>query len=263
MPHVICADIDTFYVQVGTGPDVVLIHGWCSDSTDWSEQIAALSVAHRVTVYDLAGHGRSGTSKDGYTPGVFAAQLLALMDELRMGAAHVVAHSLGALVACVAAEAHPQRIVSLVLIDPAYGRPPEHSGRVTDLVEAQGGGGPLGAAIVASMGDGPLHTWNSTSVRRLIQTAGMEPAVVWSSFAGMHVTAGALGVRPNSDRMVRRRRVPTLVIHADQDRADWERSLCTGRTEVDYWPEVGHFLHLEQPERFNARMSDWLRRDWA
>ena len=43
----------------GSGPDVVLIHGFQTDLREWDDVAAGLAATHRVTRYDVRGHGRS------------------------------------------------------------------------------------------------------------------------------------------------------------------------------------------------------------
>jgi pimeloyl-ACP methyl ester carboxylesterase len=67
---------------------------------------------------DLRGHGESPWSIEAhYDLRDYAADLSALLDELRIGRAYIVAHSLGGNVATLFAAAHPERVLSLVLVD--------------------------------------------------------------------------------------------------------------------------------------------------
>jgi len=112
-----------FHVQQqGEGPDVVLIHGVTGDLSIWflCKALQELSATHRVTAYDLRGHGYSEAPPDHYTSADHAEDLLALMDELGIGRARLVGHSFGAVVALHAAVVAPGRVESLVLSDPYF-----------------------------------------------------------------------------------------------------------------------------------------------
>ena len=63
---------------LGSGPDVVLLHGWGMHSGVWEDVVEALLDHHRVTVLDLPGHGYSRASGSGHTLGELCAAVLAV-----------------------------------------------------------------------------------------------------------------------------------------------------------------------------------------
>jgi len=112
-----------FHVQqAGEGPDVVLIHGVTGDLSIWflCRAMTELAAEHRVTAYDLRGHGYSDVPPDGYTSADHAADLFALMDRIGAGRAKLVGHSFGAVIAAHAAALEPDRVEALVLSDPYF-----------------------------------------------------------------------------------------------------------------------------------------------
>lgn len=122
MPMTTANGLTFHYQQAGTGPDVVLIHGVTGDLSIWflCRAIQALSESHRVTAYDLRGHGYSDAPPTGYTSADHAADLFALMDHLEIERAAVVGHSFGGVIALHAAVLAPTRVDSLVLSDPYF-----------------------------------------------------------------------------------------------------------------------------------------------
>jgi pimeloyl-ACP methyl ester carboxylesterase len=113
----------TFHVQqAGEGPDVVLIHGVTGDLSIWflSKAMTELARTHRVTAFDLRGHGYSDVPPTGYTSADHAADLFALMDQLDIAHAKLVGHSFGAVIALHAATLAPERVNALVLSDPYF-----------------------------------------------------------------------------------------------------------------------------------------------
>jgi pimeloyl-ACP methyl ester carboxylesterase len=108
--------------QAGAGPDVVLIHGLTGDLSIWflSGTMAALSQTHRVTAYDLRGHGYSDVPEEGYRSLEHALDLLALLDKLGIGKARLVGHSFGAVIAAHTAAIAPERVEAIVLSDPYF-----------------------------------------------------------------------------------------------------------------------------------------------
>ena len=122
MPRINANRINFHIQQAGAGPDTVLIHGLTGDLSIWmlSRLMPVLAETHRVTAYDLRGHGYSDAPRDGYTSSVQAGDLLALLDVLGIERARLVGHSFGAVVAMHAAVLAPDRVEALVLSDPYY-----------------------------------------------------------------------------------------------------------------------------------------------
>ena len=104
------------------GPHVFLIHGVTGDLSIWflCRAMTELAKTHRVTAYDLRGHGYSDVPPSGYTSADLAADLLALMEEVGVEKARLVGHSFGAVVALHAATLAPDRVEALVLSDPYF-----------------------------------------------------------------------------------------------------------------------------------------------
>jgi pimeloyl-ACP methyl ester carboxylesterase len=101
---------------VGTGPTVVLTHGWGATSATWEHQVAALRETHRVVTWDLLGHGRSDAPDDptAYTRDVALAQLDELIGD--DGPATLIGHSLGGQLSLAFAARHPDRVTALGLV---------------------------------------------------------------------------------------------------------------------------------------------------
>jgi hypothetical protein len=75
--------IDLYYEDHGSGPPVVLIHGWPLSGASWEKQTAALLAAgHRVITYDRRGFGRSSQPAIGYDYDTFSADLNAVLTKL-------------------------------------------------------------------------------------------------------------------------------------------------------------------------------------
>ena len=130
MPHTYTNGVVTFYEDAGDGPIVVLVHGYGGDLRLWDAQTAPLSDAgFRVIRYDIRGHGRSLIAPDGYTYENYAADLRDLLDRLNVerpvaeglsvGPVHLVGLSMGGGVVLQFALDHPDRVLSLTLVDSA------------------------------------------------------------------------------------------------------------------------------------------------
>jgi 3-oxoadipate enol-lactonase len=120
--------------QAGTGEAVVLIHGFSFDQAMWDPQFRVLAARFRAVRYDLRGFGASGLPAAGRG---HVEDLVALLDALGTGRAHLVGLSLGANIALAAAAFHPDRVRSVVLASPGLPgypwttpRPPDEAAKV-------------------------------------------------------------------------------------------------------------------------------------
>lgn len=97
-------------------PPVVLVHGGGAHAGWWLDVAPGLARTHDVVAVDLSGHGDSG-HRSTYGATTWARELAAVIESLRVGAAHVIGHSMGGLVALHLADEAPQVVRSLVLVD--------------------------------------------------------------------------------------------------------------------------------------------------
>jgi pimeloyl-ACP methyl ester carboxylesterase len=119
MPTIHANGVTLHYLQMGSGPDLVMLHGISGNLATWHHRIVPLLQSDfRITTYDLRGHGRSSMPPAGYTTRDMAGDLLALMDGLGIASADLAGHSFGADVALHFALLHPGRARTLVLLEP-------------------------------------------------------------------------------------------------------------------------------------------------
>lgn len=104
------------YVRSGSGPPVVLLHGFASSIYTWKDVLPGLARTHTVVALDFPGFGESDQPPDlGFA--VLPKVVRGLMDTLGVRTATVVGNSLGGAVATVLAAESPERVGALVLID--------------------------------------------------------------------------------------------------------------------------------------------------
>jgi 3-oxoadipate enol-lactonase len=111
--------IKIHYVDTGN-PDalpVVLIHGMTFDHRSWNPQIEFLKENYRVIAYDMRGHGKTDVGDGQYTYKMFADDIIALLDHLKIDEAVFCGLSMGGAIAIRAFEMHPERVKALVLCD--------------------------------------------------------------------------------------------------------------------------------------------------
>lgn len=119
MPTITANGVSLHYLQMGSGPDLVMLHGLSGNLAVWHLRMVPLLQEHfRITTYDLRGHGNSGMPPTGYTTRDMASDLGALLDGLGIAEADIVGHSFGADIALHFSLLHPERVRKLALIEP-------------------------------------------------------------------------------------------------------------------------------------------------
>ncbi len=116
------APIDGFrlaYERSGSGPSVVLLHGWPGDHTDWDQLVPRLSEVADVLAPDLRGFGQSdkheADPEEIYSARGQARAVAALLDELGLKDAVVAGYDVGGAVSQMLAERRPDLVKALVV----------------------------------------------------------------------------------------------------------------------------------------------------
>ncbi|HYI74182.1 MAG TPA: alpha/beta hydrolase [Gaiellaceae bacterium] len=118
MPYATRDGLKLYYEQVGAGtPPFVFVPGWCCDHTLFEPQVAHFGTRSSAVSYDLRGCGRSDGGDD-YEVATLADDLAWVCDELGVGRAIVVGHSLGALIAVELVARYPHLVAAIVAVDP-------------------------------------------------------------------------------------------------------------------------------------------------
>jgi pimeloyl-ACP methyl ester carboxylesterase len=107
------------YEVAGEGRPVLLLHGFPDSGRLWRHQVPALAAAgFQVIVPDLRGYGRSGKPEpvDAYSIPVLAGDVLAVLDDLGVGQAHLVGHDWGAALAWALGALAPGRVDHLAVL---------------------------------------------------------------------------------------------------------------------------------------------------
>jgi len=259
------------YVDDGTGPVVLLLHGCPFASFVWRNVIPILAPAHRCIAPDLLGLGDTETppGADWSLPAQ-ESMIVGLLDALGIERAHVVGHDHGGAVAQLLAAHHPQRVDRLVLSNAeAYDNWPSDEERpFVRLTQI-----PLIGAIV-------LWLWSRKPVlratlaearavfRRDALTREMLDVYVRANFATRHKRNKtkrflALQFEPSNRRVtmdvvpaLRRFDHPTLLLWARDDPhfgprwAERLRNDLGGDVRIELLPETGHLLMEERPEEY-------------
>ncbi len=225
------------WVQAGTGPPLLLLHGYAGSAHWWVRNIAALARTHTVFALDLPGFGAS-RMPGRYTFARTVELLAAWMEANSIGCADVVGHSMGGQIAMLLAAAHTGRVRRLVLIAPA-GIP-----FTTDLLRT------AGRAFGSRMASDPRFT--PIVMGGAISTS---PRILWQAVRQIR----DIDVRS----LVRSLTVPTLILWGTRDRLLPVENAATlsaaiARAQVTIVPDASHILFFEQAGRVNEAILSFL-----
>jgi pimeloyl-ACP methyl ester carboxylesterase len=123
MPKINRDGVGIYYEVHGSGPPLLLSHGYSSTSAMWQGQIEALSRHHKLVLWDMRGHGRSDYPDEpaAYSEALTVADIAALLDEVGANSAIVGGLSLGGYMSLAFYRAHPDRVRALLIIDTGPG----------------------------------------------------------------------------------------------------------------------------------------------
>ena len=240
----------------GAGVPVVFVHAATGSRRVWEHQLPEFTArGYRVITYDRRGFGRSAPDPAGPQPGTGADDLLALLNHLGLEHVHLVGTAAGGIVALDFAVSYPQRLRSLVVANSIGGvqdedyvelgrrlRPPSFNALPPDVRE-------LGPSYRAA---NPQGTARWLELERQSRPEGAQPPAQTFrnrlTFAILETIA-----------------VPTLLLTGDADlyAPPAVMRLFTARirnSESVIVPEVGHSAYWEQPEIFNQKVLEFVRK---
>jgi pimeloyl-ACP methyl ester carboxylesterase len=263
------------YVQAGSGPALLLIHGIGDSSDTWRPVVDQLAAHYTVIAPDLLGHGRSEKPRADYTIAGFANGMRDLLTMLEVERVTVVGHSLGGGVAAQFAYQFPERCERLVLVGSGgIGRTVSPLLRLAAVPGAE--------TLMPLLGLPPVRFASrlSAGLLRLFDTAlGRDAEEILAVFDALPNTEARRAILRTLrsgidwrgqvitmlDRAYLAEGVPTLVVWG---RRDAIIPLGHGRlahaalpgSELEIFDEAGHFPHHTDPERFVQVVHQFVQR---
>ncbi len=120
--YVESADGSRIHYSVSGKGDVALVfvHCWTCNDSFWNKQAGYFSDRYRVVTLDLAGHGKSGSTRKRYTMEAFGQDVTAVVNKLGLDKVVLIGHSMGGPVILNAAQDLGERVVGIVGVDTFY-----------------------------------------------------------------------------------------------------------------------------------------------
>ena len=237
-------------------PTMMLLHGWGCDGsifsafeTEWHKHASVLAV-------DFPGHGQSGEPAQPWGVPEYAEQIFALMNELGIGCADVVAHSFGGRVAIYLSSHHPEKVGKMVITGGAGIRKPAAQTQskkqsaykrlkacvnlLAQLPFLKGLADSLQEKLVQKYGSADYKRLNPNMRKTFVRVINQDLSDLLSSI-----------------------RASTLLIWGS---ADMETPLWMGQKMEKEIPDAGlvvfegrsHFAFLEEPQRFAAIVNTFF-----
>ncbi|MGJ7510274.1 alpha/beta fold hydrolase [Variovorax sp. GT1P44] len=233
----------------GNGEALLCIHGLGGSSNTWTPLLAGLS-DFRVIRPDLPGSARSPLLADPLSIERYAASLEALLAELGVESVHVMAHSLGTVVAQHLAVRNPGKIKSLALFGPLVAPPDAARPNIVARAAAARGG----AAAMQEIADAIVKAATSpeTKAEQPAVLALVRESVMRQLPEGYAQSCEALAAAQSAE--IERIGVPTLLVTGDQDGVAPPANVAamtariTGSHQVVF-DGCGHWTTFEKPQR--------------
>ena len=252
-------DSATIHVRTGGhGPAVVLIHGFGDSGDMWAPLATELARDHTVVVPDLRGMGLSSHPAGGYDKRTQAADIRAVLTQLKIDRAAVVGHDIGTMVAYAYAARYPDKTEKLVVMDaPVPGIPPWDDIVRNPLLWHFSFGGPDAERLVAGRERIYLDRfWNEFAGDRskIDEATRVHYAKLYASPGAMHSAFAQFlsfptDVVDNRVSMAAKLTMPVLAMGGEKSFGANEalvmRNAATNVTEVVI-PNSGHWLMEEQ-----------------
>ena len=260
------------YRRAGQGEAVLLIHGLAGSSMNWEAIQPVLARTHDVIAPDLLGHGESAKPMGDYSLGAFASGLRDFLAAIGVPRATIVGQSFGGGVAMQLAYQHPELCSRLVLVGSGgLGREVSWLLRFVSLPGAEQLMPLIFPRFVVDRGNDVGH---------LLSRVGLQAphlTEMWRAYASLSGAENRKAfvrtlrgvIEPGGqtvsalDRLYLASHLPTLIIWGDQDNIIPVSHAYAAHEAIEgsrlvVMEGLGHFPHVEAPQRFLDVLLDFL-----
>jgi pimeloyl-ACP methyl ester carboxylesterase len=254
------------YDDIGSGPAILLIHGFPLDRTMWTYQVDALSDNYRVITPDLRGHGKSEPVPGPYTMDGMAEDLHALLAQLDVSRVVLAGLSMGGYIAFAFWRLFPQQVRALVLADTrsaadtSEGRKARYA--MIERVQVEGSEAIVDGMLPALLSAPTLENKPEVVAQTRRMMANTPKVGVIGALQGM-------AERPDSTPTLATISVPTLITVGEEDAITppieaeaMQQAIMKGGQDhsvvLARIGNAGHLAPLENPAAFNGALLNFL-----
>ena len=260
-------------IEQGSGAPLVMIPGWSQTAAQFEGQMAGLAARRRVIAIDMRGHGESDKPGHGYRIQRLAMDLRNAIEALGLERVSLLGHSMGcSVIWCYLDLFGWGGLERLVLVDqmPCITARPGWSGQEKQDAGAIFDGASLYETIDALAGADGVET-TKRFVGGMFTSAYPAARVAWVIERNLrmprrHAASLLLNHAMQDWRdLIPRIPLPTLIVGSRASLIDWRsqewihRQVAGSRLEIFEEAEGGnHFMFMENPERFNRLVDEFL-----
>ncbi|MGD8522130.1 MAG: alpha/beta fold hydrolase [Desulfobacterales bacterium] len=240
-------------------PVVMLSHSLACNMAMWNPQIDVLQSHFKVLRYDMRGHGDSQATEGSYTLEQLAADVIGLLDALKIDVVHFVGLSIGGMIGQCLALNYAHRLHSLALCDTAPIIPEEARPLFRERMDRARAGG------MEAMVQETLERWFTEPYLKQnppeIELIGHQIAT--TSLTGYLGCSEAILGLNYVDRLTEIK-LPTHIIVGEHDPATTVESSKAIHERIPHaklviLPSAAHLSNIEQTEAFNTTLMEFLR----
>ena len=253
------------YRESGTGPPVLLLHGWPTSSLLWREVMIPIARANRVVAVDLPGFGVSDKPLDvRYTFAFFGRVLDLFLARLGIAELGLAVHDLGGPIGLHWLLDRPGRVTRLALLNTLVY--PEFSDAVKEFIRACAAPdasekvtSPSGLEEILRDGLADRASLPSATLAALLEPFQIPESRRALAAAGIGVERrGFIAIAQKLPSL----RVPVRIIYGERDRLLPDVATTMGRVKADLpqaevtaFPDRGHFIQFEAPDQVGELLA--------
>lgn len=242
--------------DLGEGTPILWIHGFPLASSIFEQQLAIRGVRHIMP--DLPGFGQSRANVGAVTIDDYARTMIDVLDHRGIDRAVFAGLSMGGYVCLAAARIAPERLQALILLDTREtpDTPEAKKGRYDSIEKVKREGvQPVVDAMLPKMLTAGAPDETKTRVREIMTSSSRE---------GVIAALQAMAERPDSTPVLRRIRVPTLLIVGEQDTitppSDAERmAAALPQSRLMRIPGAAHLANVEKADEVNRAVGLFVK----
>lgn len=257
-----------WFEETGSGAPVVFVHEFAADHRSWEAQMRHFGQRYRCITFGARGYPPSDVPEkaSSYSQVRATDDIAAILDHLKVPAAHIVGLSMGGFATLHFGFRHPARALSLVVAGVGYGAEKEQQAKFKSEVEVVAKS-LLEEGMVAFAGKyayGPTRVQFENKDPRGFAQFKKELGE-HSALGSANTQLGVQGTRPSLYDLIDKMRamtVPTLVLTGDEDWPCLAPSVLLKReipsAALAVMPNCGHTINLEDPDLFNRIVGDFI-----